>query len=305
MHQTHSAVDIHTRQKAASHSTWVSVVVNFLLSIMQIIVGIFASSSALIADAIHSLSDLVSDIVVLIANRFAGVPADDSHPYGHYRFENVASLFIGLLLLGIGLGMIWNGAERLLNATDRLPAVHYSALVVAFIVLIAKEVLFRYLLAVGKRVSSTMLIVNAWHARSDALSSLIVLIAIIANLAGITWADIIASIIVGGMITKMGLQFSWDAIHELSDHAVNAQEREEIENIIKSTPGVHHFHQLRTRKSGDFILVEVHLEFPGDSTIKVAHDIALQVSHRLKEQTNVIEVVTHFDPIEDYRHKHE
>ncbi|MDY3330680.1 MAG: cation diffusion facilitator family transporter [Pelistega sp.] len=285
------------RKQAASKSTWVSVIVNLLLSILQIVIGIFAASAALISDAIHSLSDLVSDFVVLIANKFSDVPADDTHPYGHYRFENIASLFIGLLLLAVGIGMIWGGGERLLGGTANLPTVHYSALIVAGVVLIAKELLFRYLLAVGKKVDSSMLIVNAWHARSDALSSLIVLVAIVANLAGISWADIVASIIVGTMITKMGAEFTWKAMHELSDHATDAEEIQAISDIITSTPGVLGFHQLRTRKSGDFIHVDVHLEFPGTMSVKEAHDISLLVSHRLKEKENIIEIVTHFDPV--------
>lgn len=285
------------RKKAAAKSTWVSIIVNFLLSIVQLLIGFFASSSALIADAIHSLSDLVSDVVVLVANKFSDAPPDDSHPYGHYRFENVASLFIGLLLLAIGVGMIWNGGERLFGGSD-LPKVHYSALIVASIVLIAKEALFRYLLAIGKKVSSNMLIVNAWHARSDALSSLVVFCAIIANMAGVHWADIVASIIVGGMISKMGIEFSWNAIQELSDQAASEQEIAHIQEIIHNTPGVITYHNLRTRKSGDFMLIEVHLDFPADMTIKQAHDIALNVSNRLRASGNIIDVLTHFDPID-------
>ncbi len=285
------------RKRAASKSTWVSVIVNLLLSIAQIIIGIFSASAALISDAIHSLSDLVSDFAVLIANKFSDSPADETHPYGHYRFENIASLFIGLLLLVVGISMIWSGAERLLSGTQHLPTVHYSALIVAGIVLVAKELLFRYLMAVGKKVDSSMLIVNAWHARSDALSSLIVLIAIAANLVGINWADIVASIIVGAMITKMGGEFTWEAMHQLSDHATDEEERKLIEQTIISTPGVSGFHQLRTRKSGDFTHIDVHLEFPGTMSVQEAHDIALDVINRLKAKNNIIEVVTHFDPI--------
>lgn len=285
------------RKRAATTSTWVSVIVNLILSVVQIIIGIFSASMALISDAIHSLSDLVSDFVVLIANKFSDAPADETHPYGHYRFENIASLFIGLLLLVVGIGMIWSSAERLLGGTQNLSTVHYSALITAAIVIITKELLFRYLLAVGKKVDSSMLIVNAWHARSDALSSLIVCVAIIANLLGITWADIVASIIVGGMITKMGAEFTWNTIHELSDHSAGEKERIMIEQTIQTTPGVLGFHQLRTRKSGDFIHVDVHLEFPSTMSVKEAHDISLLVSSRLKEKENIIEVVTHFDPV--------
>lgn len=286
------------RKKAATLSTWVSVSVNLLLTIIQLVTGFFASSTALIADAIHSLSDLVSDAIVLIANKFSDSPPDEEHPYGHYRFENIASLFIGLLLIIIGTGMIWHGTTTLLNGRMQLPNVHHSALVIAAIVLTTKELLFRYLLAIGKKVDSTMLIVNAWHARSDSLSSLIVFVAIIANFAGITWADIAASIIVGVMISKVGINVSWTAIHELSDQSASTQEVNNIKNIIQNTPGIIGFHKLRTRKTGDFIFIEVHLDFPSDMTIKEAHKIAWEASTRLRATGKVIEVLTHFDPID-------
>ncbi|WP_071059070.1 cation diffusion facilitator family transporter [Pelistega sp. MC2] len=285
------------KQAAASHSTWVSVIVNLLLSILQIVIGIFASSSSLISDAIHSLSDLVSDIAVLIANKFSNMPSDDTHQYGHYRFENIASLFIGLLLIGIGLSMIWHAGDRLFNHTDSVAQVHYYALIVAVFVVVAKELLFRYMLAIGKRVNSTMLITNAWHARSDALSSLIVLFAIGANLLGISWADIVASLIVGAMIAHMGLKFTWNSIHDLSDHAATQEEINTLRAILQETPGIVSFHDFKTRKSADFIHIDVHLDFPGSMSIKEAHDIALLAINRLKAKGNVLSVTTHFDPM--------
>ncbi|NEN74844.1 cation transporter [Pelistega sp. NLN82] len=285
------------RQKAASKSTWVSVIVNIFLCVIQIITGYLTTSCALVADAIHSLSDLISDAVVLIANRFANIPPDENHPHGHYRYENIASFFIGLLLLSVGLGMIWNSVHQLLLSEKTPTDIHYAALFIALFVLIAKEGLFRYLLAIGKKVGSTMLIVNAWHARSDALSSLIVFIAIIASIMGVLWADSVAALLVGAMIAHMGLQFTWNALQTLSDLAVSPEEQQEIAKIIQQTKGVIQFHQLKTRKSGDFIHVEVHLEFPEETTIKTAHDIGLAVSHRLKAKGNIIDVTTHFDPI--------
>src|SRR5690606_28976893 len=151
------------------------------------------SSSALVADAIHSMSDLLSDLIVLLANRHSGKAPDDNHPYGHHRFETAASLSIGALLIAVGLGMLWTGYPKL-TGTAAVPPVHQFALAAALVTLAAKELLFRYLLGVGRRVRSTMLIANAWHARSDAASSLVVAVGIAASLSGLPLADPLAAL---------------------------------------------------------------------------------------------------------------
>ena len=161
------------RANAATRSTWVSVGVNVVLTVVQIGVGVFAKSQALIADGIHSLSDLVADGVVLFASHYSRKDADQDHPYGHQRFETAASFVLGLLLLVVGVGMLWS-AFRKLEAPESIQQVHVIALWVAGGALIAKELLFRYMLKVAKRVKSSMLVANAWHARSDAPSSLVV-----------------------------------------------------------------------------------------------------------------------------------
>lgn len=287
---------IEERRRVAAVSTWVSVLVNIFLSIAQIVIGILAHSSALVADAIHTFTDLVSDGAVLVANKFSSQAADEQHPYGHFRFENLTTLFIGVLLAIVGLGMIWQAGDRLLGGAQ-LVQVHYAALIVATIVLIGKELLFRYLLREGKRVDSSMLIVNAWHARSDALSSLIVLVAIAANLMGLVWADIVASLIVGAMIAHMGIKYTWQSMHDLSDQAADEEQLKRIEGILKEVPSLHGYHDLRTRKTGDYILVDVHLEFPANMTVGEAHDISDEVDRRVHELGNILEVTTHFDPV--------
>src|SRR5450830_2058869 len=221
---THSQLD---RAKAASQSTWVSVGVNLLLTLLQITVGIFSKSQGLIADGIHSLSDLVADFVVLFAGHHSKKDADEEHPYGHQRFETAASLVLGALLLAVGVGMLWS-AFRKLEDPGTVQTVHVVALWVAGGALIAKELLFRYMLSVAKRVKSSMLVANAWHARSDAASSLVVGIGIIGNLAGYPILDPIAALIVGFMVTEMGWGFSWDALHDLRDRGVNEQEVQAI-----------------------------------------------------------------------------
>jgi cation diffusion facilitator family transporter len=212
----HSPAD---RARAAARSTWVSVAVNLVLSAVQIAVGILAKSQALVADGIHTLSDLIADFVVLFANHHSQKDADDAHPYGHQRFETAASLVLGVLLLAVGVGMLWAALGKL-ESPETIPTVHIVALWVAAGALVAKEGLFRYMLTVAKRVKSSMLVANAWHARSDAASSLVVGVGIVGNLAGYPILDPIAALIVGLLVLKMGAKFAWDALHDLVDRAV-------------------------------------------------------------------------------------
>lgn len=196
------------REAATKRSTWVSVVVNIGLTISQVVAGIWSGSQGLIADGIHSLSDLVADFVVLLAIQHSQKEADADHHYGHQRYENAASLVLGGLLLAVGVGMIWSAAHKL-QTPESIPTVHMTALWVALAALAAKELLFRYMLAVAERVRSSMLVANAWHARSDAASSLVVAIGIGGNLLGFSLLDPIAALIVGFMVSRMGWSFSW------------------------------------------------------------------------------------------------
>lgn len=254
--------DEHTRAEraaAASRSTWVSVGVNIVLSVCQIGAGVQSKSQGLIADGVHSLSDLVSDFVVLLAAHHSRKNADEDHPYGHQRFETAASLVLGVLLLVVGVGMLWSAFNKL-ELPGSVPTVHVAALWVAGAALAAKELLFRYMLVVAKRVKSSMLVANAWHARSDAASSLVVGIGIAGNLVGYPILDPIAALIVGFMVTRKGWSFSWDALHDLMDRAVDEQEVTAIWRTLSETPGVSGVHDVRTRKMGDMIVVDAHLE---------------------------------------------
>ena len=283
------------RAAAASRSTWVSVGVNIGLSATQIAVGVLAKSQGLIADGIHSLSDLVGDFVVLFASHHGRKDADADHPYGHQRFETAASLALGVLLLAVGVGMLW-AAFRKLEAPETVQQVHVVALWVAGGALVAKELLFRYMLAVAKRVKSSLLVANAWHARSDAASSLVVGIGIIGNLAGYPILDPIAALIVGFMVAKMGWGFGWDALHDLMDRSVDEEEVEAIRRTLIETPGVSGVHDVRTRKMGDLIVVDAHLEVDASISVEAGHDIAVSARQRVLQRHRVLNLMTHVDP---------
>jgi cation diffusion facilitator family transporter len=285
------------RQAAGHRSTLVSVAVNIVLTGLQLVVGLFAHSQALVADAIHSLSDLVSDGVVLVANKHSQKAPDADHPYGHRRFETAASLTVGALLLTVGLGMLWSSFTKL-QTPGAIPAVHMAALWVALLALVSKEVLFRYLLRVAQRVRSTMLVANAWHARSDAASSLVVAVGIVANLSGFHLADPLAALIVGLMIVRMGWKFFFHAFNDLMDSAVDEETEGRIRGHLVSTPGVQGVHGLKTRKLGDMIWVEVDLEMDGTLTIAQGHAIASEARKRVMRNEPVLDVMTHFDPVQ-------
>jgi len=283
------------RAAAASRSTWVSVVVNVLLSTAQIVVGVLSKSQGLIADGIHSLADLVSDFVVLLANHASQKDADEDHPYGHHRYETGASMFLGAVLLAVGVGMLWSAAVKLQNP-ESIAQVHIIALWVALASLAAKEILFRYMLAVAKRVKSSMLVANAWHARSDAASSLVVSAGIVGNLMGYPILDPIAALIVGFMVAKMGWSFGWDALHDLMDRGVDEVEVTAIRQTLAETPGVANVHDLRTRKMGDMIIVDAHLEVDATLTVEQGHDIAVEAQKRVMARHRVLNLMTHVDP---------
>jgi len=286
---------ISARASAASRSTWVSVIVNLTLTVAQIAAGIFARSQGLIADGVHSLSDLVADFVVLFANHHSQKEADADHPYGHHRFETAASLILGALLLAVGVGMLWSAFKKL-EAPESVPTVHVLALWIAGGALLIKESLFRYMLAVAKRVKSSMLVANAWHVRSDAASSLVVGLGIVGNLAGYPILDPIAALIVGLMVSKMGWEFGWDALHDLMDRSADEQEVAAIRQTISDTPGVLGVHDLRTRKMGDLIVVDAHLEVDATQSVEAGHDIAVMVRQRVIARHRVLNLMAHVDP---------
>lgn len=285
------------RYQAASHSTWISIFVNCLLTCGQIMVGWLACSQSLIADGVHSLSDLVADVVVLAANRQSKKAADDDHQYGHYRYENAASLALGVLLLAVGIGMLWTSIHKLQNP-ESIAQVQSIALWVAGAALISKELLFRYMLHVAQKIRSSLLIANAWHARSDAASSLIVAVGIIGNLLGYKLLDPIAALVVGVMIARMGYSFTWDSLHDLMDRATDTETETKIRQDLLATPGVAGLHDLKTRKMGDLIVVDVHLEIDGALSVRDGHDIAVAARKTVLAKHPVLNVMTHVDPVD-------
>ena len=285
----------HERHAEAMKSTWVSVLVNLLLSAGQMMAGMLSGSFGLVADAIHTLSDLVADFVVLFAAQHSRQGADEDHHYGHARYENAASLVLGVLLLVVGVFMTWSAIQKF-HSPIGVGKVGVVALWVALASLLAKECLFRYMLAIARKIGSSMLIANAWHARSDALSSLVVAAGIGGNLLGYPLLDPVAGLLVGLMVGKMGWEFTTAAFHDLTDRALPEEDVEDIRATVAATPGVEGVHEVRTRKMGDFAVVDVHIEVDPYINVVTGHDIGVDARRRVMLQHKVLNVMVHVDP---------
>ena len=287
------------RYREAQRVTWVSVAVNLGLTLAQIAVGLFAHAQSLVADGFHSLSDLVADLMVLAANAQSRHPADDDHPYGHHRIETAASLALGLLLVGTGAAILWSAGVRLQHL-DRLPAVASAALWAALVALIAKESLFRYMLVVAEKLRSPMLVANAWHARSDAASSLVVAVGVGGSLLGYRFLDPVAAVIVGFMILRMGAKFSYEAIQELIDTGLSDEEVKRIRATLRETPGVLDLHELRTRRMANRVLADAHIQVDARISVSEGHLIAERARARvLAGHPDVLDLLVHVDAEED------
>jgi cation diffusion facilitator family transporter len=275
------------------------VLVNIGLTVAQVVAGVFAHSQSLIADGVHSLSDLISDFLVLIAGYHSKTPADDDHPYGHGRIETAASLVLGAILVLTGVGIMYSAAIKLETLSDA-SAVTSLALWTAGLALIAKEALFRYMLHVGEQLRSPMLIANAWHARSDAASSLVVAVGIAANMMGFIYADAIAAILVGFMIVRMGLVFVWEALQELIDAGLSFEEVASIRQTLMDTQGVENVHELRTRKMAHRVLVDAHILVDSKISVSEGHSIAERARKRvIDSHESVNDVLVHVDTEDD------
>ncbi|MBP5395984.1 MAG: cation transporter [Bacteroidales bacterium] len=261
----------------------------FALLVFKFVAGMVGHSAAMMADAVHSLSDFVTDVIVLCLVRVSAKPQDETHDYGHGKYETIASFLIGLALVAAATGIIVSGAVKLAGwlQGEQLPAPGRLALWAALISIVVKELLFQYTKRAGKRLDSQAMVTNAWHHRSDALSSIGAAIGIGgAILLGDRWTvlDPIASIVVGAMLVKVAVELLKGSMDELTECSLPPETEAEIETIIRTFPDVSEPHNLRTRKIGNRIAIEVHLRMKGDTTLREAHDRANAIEERIKER---------------------
>ncbi|MBK1656021.1 cation transporter [Allochromatium vinosum] len=287
------------RRQAITHTSIVSAVLNLVLSAIKILAGFLGHSQALVADGIHSLSDLLSDVLVYVAGHHASQQPDQNHPYGHARYETVATLALGTLLLLIALGIGWDAVHRLFEP-DALLKPDALALAATLASIGVKEWLYWWTLGYAKRVRSDLLRANAWHHRSDAISSIVVLIGIAGTMAGLTYLDAIAAFIVALMIARIAWGLGWGAVSELVDTGLESERITEVAQTIRSVGGVRDIHMLRTRRLGGQVSADVHVLVDPDISVSEGHMISVLVEQRLKREiSDMTDVTVHIDPEDD------
>ena len=287
-----------TETRAKKNITVIGGLVNLVLSVFKIGCGWFTQSHALVADGFHSLSDLLTDGLVYYASHHAGHEADEKHPYGHARFETLATVILGAMLVAVAGVIIWNALAGFFNEDELL----YGWLVISIAVIsvLSKEVMFQLTMKVARDTKSDLMKANAWHHRSDAISSLVVLLGVGLEMAGFQYFDSIAAIVVGLMVVKVGIDLALNASKELVDTALDEEVVEKIKQIILEASGTRELHFLRTRKMGDTALVDVHILVDPKISVSEGHLISERVRLSLiKGVENIGEVTVHIDPEDD------
>jgi len=290
------------REKKLTTVTLVGSIGNLVLLTFKFVAGIVGNSAAMLADAIHSFSDFITDLIVLVFVRIGAKPQDAGHDYGHGKFETLASLFVALALVGAAVGIIVSGAVKFVHwlQGETLTMPSALALWAALLSIVVKEILFRYTLQAGKKEDSPAVIANAWHHRSDALSSIGAAIGIGgALLLGEKWAvlDPLASILVGAMLVKVAWELLVISTGELTDKSLPEDIESEIEAIICSNPKVSHPHNLRTRRIGNRIAIEAHIRMDGEMSLQEAHDIVSEIEDQIRARFGSNTLVTiHMEP---------
>lgn len=292
-----------TREKEIYKVTLVGSAVNMVLIILKFVAGVVGRSSAMLADAVHSLSDFVTDAVVLVFVRIAGKPRDTGHDYGHGKFETMATLIIGVILFAVGIGVMVNGIKLVWGALHglELPRPGMIALIIAVVSVVLKEALYHYTVYRGRRLVSQAVVANAWHHRSDAFSSLGTLVGIAgAMFLGEHWRvlDPLAAVVVSFFIIKVAVNIMRPCIDELLERSLPEETEKEILDIVKSVPYVTQPHNLRTRRLGNNIAVEMHLRMDGAMPLAKAHAVASEVEHRLRQRFgDATHVAIHMEPV--------
>ncbi len=285
--------------KLKARASYVGAAVNVFQTLLKISFGILGQSAALIADGIHSLSDLLSDLLVIIAVRLGSREADHDHPYGHRRFETIATVILGVSLIAIGGAITWSVMNRMAHP-DHLPVPNELGMSVAALSILVNEWLYQYTKRIAKKTRSKLLMANAWHQRSDAISSIVVLFGIGAVILGYPLADAIAAIVVALMVAKIGLGLVLESIKELVDTSLPPQLISEIRKAIMTIDGVEGIHLLRTRQMGEDALIDAHIVVDPRITVSEGHSIGDTVRDELISRfDDVMDVLVHVDPEDD------
>ena len=268
------------------------------LSVIKFIGGIIGNSTAMVADAVHSLSDLLTDTIVLVTHKISQIPKDEDHPYGHGRAESIGTTAVGIIIIFAGIGLAYEGWNIIQYESPPIPEPIAAGM--ALVSIFIKEWLFRYTYSVGKKSNSSLLIANAWHHRSDAISSIAALVGIIGSMMGYPMLDPIAAAMVGFMIIHMGYKLTRGGFRDLMDTALSEKDTRDIQSVIDEISGVIKTHDLRTRKIGGEVLIDVHVQVDSDLTVTEGHEIAERVRRNLiNRYPKTQDVLVHVDGCDD------
>lgn len=286
------------RYQATKRVTVIGGVLDLVLGVLKITTGYLAASQALVADGVHSISDLATDFMVIWAAREASREPDENHPYGHQRIETMATILLGAALAVVALGIAWDAARSALTGDIRTPGA--AALVVAGLSIFGKEIIFRYTMNVANRFDSELLRSNAWHSRSDALSSVVVVVGVAGSIVGYVYLDAAAAIVVAAMIVWVGGRMSWRGAQDLIDTGVHPGKVKEIQRTVHGVPGVRDVHDLRTRRMGNEIYLDGHVLVDPKVSVSEGHRIGEAVRHRMRrEHGNITDITIHIDAEDD------
>lgn len=287
------------RYRITRNVTLIGSVLDLALGVAKIIIGIIGQSQALIADGIHSLSDLLTDFMVLFAAKHSHREADEEHPYGHGRIETAMTVALGIALVLVAIGIGYDAGRRLF-APDLLWHPGWLPLVVAVISIVSKEAIYQYTMHYARLLRSNMLRANAWHSRSDAISSVVVVVGILGSMAGLDYLDALAAIGVALMIAKIGWDLAWHSVRELIDTGLDPEQVQKIRDFIQSLDGVKDLHLLRSRRMGADALVDVHIQVSDRLSVSEGHQISENVRRRLIDEfEDIADVMVHIDPEND------
>ncbi len=296
--QTKEQINIERKQVLQRANFW-TIVVDLLLSIGKTLAGFLFHSQALIVDGIHSFSDLVTDVFVVWITKLSHAEPDEDHPYGHARFETVGTVVFGLFLITVAFGFAYKGVVGLMEVSS-LSMPTWPALVVAVIAVFAKEALYLYSKRIGEKYKSQLLLANAWHHRSDVLSTIVVIIGIAGAMSGVVWLDAFAALIVALMIAWVGAKLMWENISELVDTSPFAGDINKLREVISKVDGVEGVHEIRSRKMGPHSLLDAHIQVPSYVSVSEGHQIGDWVSLALHQNfADISEVIVHIDAEDD------
>ncbi|SFN08196.1 cation diffusion facilitator family transporter [Marinobacter pelagius] len=295
---------LNKEMRAASKVTIIGMILDAVLGVIKVIAGTLFNSQALFVDGIHSFTDVVSDFVVLAVMRVSRQEPDENHPYGHQRIETFGTLLLGSILIAVGAALAWENLLRLFaGGISEVPG--WPVLVAAALSVAGKEWIYHYTRHVGKAIRSDLIIANAWHSRTDAFSSVVVLLSTVGAMMGWEWLDVLAAVVIALIIIHIGWKFTWDSVKELVDTGLSQEDTQKLKTIARETDGVRNVHELRTRRMGHDILLDVHLVVRPDISVSEGHQIGMKVVSGMRDALdNIRDINFHIDAENDENQPH-